>query len=1063
MIGLIPPELGNLSQLQTLWLSENQLTWCTPAGLRDVPWNDFDQLGLPYCDVLLSALSVSPRSLTPPFDPYNTIYTALEGPSLVTLAAANEHNAAIQILDENDNAIADADTTLAGHQIDLGSGISAIRVTLTSEDGAASHSYTIFTLPVSVCVSRDAVTDAANNLGLVADCEVLLAARDTLAGSGSLNWSEDTPITEWDGVRVEGTPQRVAVLFLWNKGLTGSIPPEVGSLAALEELILFDNHLSGPIPIEIGSLAALEELVLFDNQLSGPIPIEIGSLSNLQRLSLSRNQLSGPIPIEMGSLSNLQELSLSRNQLSGPIPIEIGGLSNLQRLSLWGNHLSGPIPTEMGTLSNLQRLYLDRNQLSGPIPAEIGTLSNLQVLSLWGNQLTGALPQSLTGLTALRSFYFYNNLGLCAPVDNTFQTWLHSLATVQGSSCAPVDSPEDRAVLVELHSATDGANWANRANWLSDLPIGEWHGVTSDANGRVTGLYLFNNQLTGAIPSELGNLANLETLELRWNQLTGEIPSELGSLSNLQRLELHGNQLTGQIPPQLDSLDLSLIFLSGNQLTGCIPAGLRDVPSNDFDQLGLPFCSAALDRDALVALYNATDGANWTNNTNWLSDVPVGERYGVVTDDNGRVTELELSRNQLAGAIPAELGNLTQLQTLRLSQNKLTGCIPAGLREVSQNDLGELGLPYCDLLESTCVVGGAVVDATNVGLVLDCEALLLARDTLAGTSPLNWTADTPITEWDGIRSLEGTPKRVTRLYLHNRGLGGTIPAALGSLSRLTHLYLHRNSLTGEIPSELGSLTSLEWLSLYGNDLSGDIPAELGKLSNLKRLYLNHNGLTGEIPGELGGMASLTHLFLHRNQLIGAIPAAEWDGLDNLEWLSVYANDLSGGIPTELTGLASLKRLYLHENRNLGGTIPDSLGQLSTLTHLLLLRTGVSGPIPDSLGELSNLQWLSLYDNHLTGEIPTTLGGLTKLKRLYLHYNQLNGEIPDDLGNLGALTNLWLNDNDLSGEIPKDLDRLTNLVRWRLRNNDFTGCLPAGLATVENNDFPSLGLNVCADE
>ena len=361
-----------------------------------------------------------------------------------------------------------------------------------------------------------------------------------------------------------------------------------------------------------------------------------------------------------------------------------------------------------------------------------------------------------------------------------------------------------------------------------------------------------------------------------------------------------------------------------------------------------------------------------------------------------------------------------------------------------------------------CAGGGAVVDSANTGLISDCEALLEARDTLAGSASLNWSENTPITDWDGIRGLEGSPERVTRLYLHSKGLSGAISPELGRMSSITHLYLHRNQLSGTIPVELGGMSNLVWLSLYDNDLTGGIPTELADMSNLERLYLNDNGLSGQIPGDLGTMSSLTHLFLHRNQLTGTIPADEWDGLDNLVWLSLYDNDLTGGIPTELTGLAKLKRLYLHENRNLGGTIPAELGTMSSLTHLLLLRTGLSGPIPEALGDLSNLEWLALYNNNLSGDIPSVLGRLTKLQRLYLHYNGLTGEIPSELGDLGALTNLWLNDNQLTGTIPSQLGGLSNLERWRLRNNGFTGCVPAGLAEVEDSDFDSLRLEVCAE-
>ena len=229
--------------------------------------------------------------------------------------------------------------------------------------------------------------------------------------------------------------------------------------------------------------------------------------------------------------------------------------------------MTGDIPTELGNLSNLQRLSLSRNQLTGDIPRELGDLSNLQGLWLHGNQLTGELPHSLTGLTVLMGFTFHNNSGLCAPVDEAFQTWLQSVSSVGGSSCAPMDSAEDRAALVELYNATGGASWTNNTNWLSDRPIREWYGVSNDPDGLVSQLLLGGNQLAGDIPTELGNLSNLAWLSLWGNQLTGEIPTELGNLSNL-----------------------AWLYLSGNQLTGCVPAGLWDVPNNDFDQLGMPFC-----------------------------------------------------------------------------------------------------------------------------------------------------------------------------------------------------------------------------------------------------------------------------------------------------------------------------------------------------------------------------------------------------------------------------------------------------------------------------------------
>ena len=413
-----------------------------------------------------------------------------------------------------------------------------------------------------------------------------------------------------------------------------------------------------------------------------------------------------------------------------------------------------------------------------------------------------------------------------------------------------------------------------------------------------------------------------------------------------------------------------------------------------------------------------------------------------------------------------------------------------------------------------CASGNAVSDAAgNPGLVADCEALLRSRDRLAGDASLNWSEDTPITEWDGVR-LGGTPQRVTRLYLVQKSLGGTIPADLGSLSRLTGLYLHHNELTGPIPSQLGDLsslvhltlhrnrlvgeipaalgdlTALTFLSLYGNNLTGELPAELGSLSNLRWLYVHSNksgdggGLSGAIPAAFGDLRSLERLLLYGNSLSGAIPP-ELGRLPNLKSLLLHDNELSGRIPAELGDLSSLRYLWLDDNEltgripselgdlsslrwlslygnNLSGAIPAELGDLSGLRLLILDRNDLSGAIPARLGELSELTWLDLNDNDLSGTIPSSLGDLSNLVHLYLHNNDLTGAVPADLGRLTNLTNLWLRDNRLSGRIPASLGELPNLQRVRISGNAFTGCVPDGLLgeTRWYSDAEELGLPAC---
>ncbi len=332
------------------------------------------------------------------------------------------------------------------------------------------------------------------------------------------------------------------------------------------------------------------------------------------------------------------------------------------------------------------------------------------------------------------------------------------------------------------------------------------------------------------------------------------------------------------------------------------------------------------DRAALVALYEATDGPNWTNKENWSSAAPLGEWYGVTTDDNGRVTNLNLTDNSLQGTIPVELGQLTKLTELGLYNNALTGAIPVELARLTK-----------------------------------LTGLDLGWNALTGAIPVELARLT----------------NLTGLSLGNNALTGAIPVELARLTNLTGLDLGWNALTGAIPVELARLTNLTGLYLRGNQLTGAIPVELGQLTNLTGLYLGNN-LQGTIPVELGQLTNLTSLGLSDNQLTGAIPV-ELGELTKLTTLSLYNNQLTGAIPVELGQLTNLTGLSLGNNA-LTGAIPVELGQLTKLTSLELYNNQLTGAIPVELGQLTNLEWLLLYNNQLTGAIPQSLTGLTKLEK-----------------------------------------------------------------------------------
>ena len=485
----------------------------------------------------------------------------------------------------------------------------------------------------SLSECSDAVPSAASNPGLVADCEALLAARDTLAGSGTLNWSGSTAIAAWDGVTLSGSPLRVTSLVLSDSQLTGTIPPELGNLNNLERLNLTRNQLTGDIPPELSLLTNLQLLALGGNQLTGPIPTWLVNITNLEELYLWGNQFTGAIPPELGNLPGLVKLGLSRNRLTGGIPPQLSSLTNLRHFSLSDNQLSGPVPTWMGSLADLQELYLSQNQLSGAIPTELGSLSKLQVLYLWGNQLTGPIPLQLASLTNLQQLSLSNNqLTGMIPAELGSLSKLQVLYLWGNQLAGPIP--------LQLASLTNLQQLSLSNNQLTGMIPAELGSLS-----KLQVLYLWGNQLTGPIPASLGGLANLEQLALSQNQLSGAIPSELGSLVNLQvlylwgnqltgpipvglgtlnnlrELSLGGNQLTGPIPAELGSLtNLELLFLGGNQLTGCIPVGMADVVNNDFSELGLPFCGGAPGSPTIGTL---TTGANFLTAT-WSAPVGSG-------------------------------------------------------------------------------------------------------------------------------------------------------------------------------------------------------------------------------------------------------------------------------------------------------------------------------------------------------------------------------------------------------------------------------------------------------
>ena len=965
------------------------------------------------------------------------------------------------------------------------------------------------------CSSGVAVDDPEENAGLVSDCEALLAARDRLAGSATLNWSVDTPIDKWQGIAVSGSQGRVVKFSLESYGLSGEIPPELGNISALETLSLYDNELVGEIPAAFGNLESLEYLDLGSNRLTGEISVELARLDNLERLYLEDNRLTGEIPSALADLGNLEGLFLSGNDLSGCIP---DGLRDVPEndfdelgLSFCGDTI-GPTPTPppITCVSSLGDFE-----------------SRLEVIDDHWDDWCGSVNRPDAGDTYARFFTF--NLTAEADVTITLESdedaYLYLLEG-EGESGAVLREDDD----------TDGTNPFIRTT----LRPGSYTVEATTYEIGVTGDFR-----VGVDTEELNGRPPITCVEPLRAMKSRTGFGKRRFLSD--RCESVNRPNDGEYYARYFSLPLRF------------PSHITIALTSEFDTY-----LYLLEGEGVtgVVLYEDDD----TDGTN--------PRIEAILQPGIYTIEAASYEEGVTGEFWLEIGAVSTSHEL-------------------------------------CLNGRAVpaVDS-NLKLLHDCATLLDAKHALSAEPPLNWSADLPMEEWEGI-TLGGSPLGVTELQLVERGLSGEVLGDFDYLADIQRLILTGNKLTGVMPSpadedaieilELGSnrfsgeldapwgwFANLEGLNVYDNKLSGEIPRELGDLEKLHSLALDQNRLVGEIPHSLGNLKQMQKMGLSDNRLVGEIPV-ELAELPILHGLYLSGNQLTGCIPHGLRdvrendfdelglpfcpppsaddcveplpavsaitirdtwedGCSSdsgdlLARyytlsldaptlvglglstghggyLFVREGEGINGRVIEEEGDFEDIVYsvsvlppgnytievaddswnedgdfslmvrlmenvapreendvralmALYLATGGDGwdvtdnwlterplsewhrVVTDSAGRVIELR---VAQNNLRYRLPPELGSLSELRVLHLENNELAGEIPRELGKLRHLRELRLNFNDLTGPIPAQLGDLSNLVELHLNDNDIRGEVPSELGNLRDLELFGLGQN-----
>nr|XP_017251058.1 PREDICTED: receptor-like protein 12 [Daucus carota subsp. sativus] len=898
-----------------------------------------------------------------------------------------------------------------------------------------------------------------------------------------VKWNQSTDCCKWEGVSCNTSSGNVIGIELDGEGISDGIngSSSLYQFRYLQKLNLaYNNFNSTEIPAGLFNLSSLTYLNLSYCGFAGQIPEGFSQMKRLEILDLSTSFVSGKASLKIENpnlemivqnLKGLTELYLDGVNMttqanSWSLAIS-SSLPNLRKLSLKSSHISGPIDPSLERVQFLSEIRLDQNNLSVTVPEFLANLKNLTVLHLSSCNLQGIFPKRILQVPTLNDLDLSDNKELRGsvpefPQNGSLRTLVLTFTNFSGTLPESFGNLRLLSRMEITNCNFSGMIPNSMANLTSLVRLDfsynnlSGHIPLLQKSKNLTYIDFSHNRLSGTIPSTYFiGLDNLVHVDLGFNAFMGRIPSSLFALPSLRQIKLSQNQFGGLLAnfsdasrSQLDTLDLG-----SNNLNGSIPLSWFELKRLNILSLSSNQLAGSLQLEMIHKLANLTNldlsynrlSIETSHNSSSETLLPQYSTFKLAScklksfprlGKQLRLSVLDLSDNQIHGAIPNWTWRIGSLTNLNLSRNQLVSLQePYAFPRLSVLDLhsnqltGRIPVPpetasYVDYSDNNFSSSISLDIGKNLTFAYFFS---VSSNKLTGTIPVSiceatylQVLDLSNNNFSGVipPCLLGQRQSLAVLNLGNNKFSGHINGTFLENCGLKTLDLHANQLQGKVPNSLSNCTMLEVLNLGNNQISDTFPCYLKNSSNLRVLVLRSNQFHGDIrcSGPKSHWPNLQIIDIASNKFTGKVPPNCF-----LNWTAMmgYKDDAQSEINHLRFRVLKLNNFYYQDTVTV-----TSKGLEVQLVKILTIFNSIDiscnqfeGNIPENVVQLKELYILNISHNALTGTIPPLIGNLKQLEALDLSTNKLSGSIPAELANLNFLAYLNLSNNQLTGKIP----------------------------------------------